>query len=278
MPDIATSLQRPRKRKGHPCLPAFLQWAAYFVCAVIAAIVGHSPAFLLLALPTVAPLYLLGENILRGYPQVDAEATRRLDRILIEVGGLDAFLVTVQDQRADPVSLRRGKRPRIIAETGFISGCSDELLRGIAALQHASLRCSRIDRRRWVATFAMFALVCVVAILIVVIAPYSYSVWAGIASVGVSTWLFGAIVSAYTWLPSAGAVFLEVDPLAARLVNDPFVVADAVAAIAAWRIASREDRSLPATIAYRLVQPVFPSWHEPERIARLRATANVQTD
>jgi hypothetical protein len=116
----------------------------------------------------------------------------------------------------------------------------------------------------------LIALVIRVAALAVTLAPRRAVIFAGFASAGLSLWLFGTAAAAWSRLRRAGAVYSEIDPAAVELVGDPVVIADALDAMAKWRIANRTRQPLASRIAHRLMQPVLPSQHERGRIARLR--------
>jgi hypothetical protein len=66
MPQAAVSVQPRPSRKDHPCIPLFINWTGYLVCAAIAAVLSGAPVFLLLGLPSVGFVSMLGENIARG--------------------------------------------------------------------------------------------------------------------------------------------------------------------------------------------------------------------
>jgi hypothetical protein len=102
--------------------------------------------------------------------------------------------------------------------------------------------------------------------------------FAGVASIGVSLWFFGATAAAWCRLPVARAMYSDIDPVAAELVGDPAVIAGALAAMANWRIANHQRRPILSRVAHRLVQPVLPSQHEKERIARLQGVPVIRTD
>jgi hypothetical protein len=140
----------PVGRQVHPCAGPLAFWTICFAFPVLVAILGKSPAWALLGIPSLAWMTLLGAKISRGLPTVGAAETQRLDQMLIEVGGVDAFGVVAQDQIDSPVALRRGSQPRVYAARDFVHAASDNILGGVAALQHAAWRirsCSDADVR-----------------------------------------------------------------------------------------------------------------------------------
>jgi hypothetical protein len=117
------------------------------------AVVARSAAWLLLAIPSLLFCYTLTASIARGRPTTSPELVQRLKQILTDVGASDDFAVIVQDQTASPCSFRRrrGRVPLLIASLAFVHDASDELLRGVAALQYAELRDAQLAKRatRW---------------------------------------------------------------------------------------------------------------------------------
>jgi hypothetical protein len=270
-----TSPDRP-ERALHPCAAPFVLWATYATLAVIVAVLAASPVWLLLAVPSLGWMFLLGAKLAAGHPTVGVQETGRLDQMLIDVGGVDAFGVCAQDQCDSPVVLRHGKQPLVFAAVDFVQAASDEVLRGVAALQHAALddpaRQRRLKQMRIIRPAVAFALTVPVAVILF---GNGYAVFFAVfATGGVSLWVVQIAYSAQSWssreLPNHHAI----DRVAARAAGTPDAVADALQAMDAWRRAHRQRRSLPARIAYLIITPITPSWHERERAAALRrATA-----
>jgi len=235
------------------------------------AILGKSPVWALLGIPSLGWMTLLGAAIMRGRPTVGTAETLRLDRMLIEVGGVDAFGVVATDQTNSPVIFRRGKQPRIYAATDFVHGASDDVLRGVAALQHAALADPLMQRRGKVLNIVRLVIGFTVALAAAAVAPAHTGPLAALATIGVSMWLPGAVLSARSRSKRAIADYEGLDHVAAQLARNPAAVADALLAMAAWRSARRKGHVLAENIAHRIITPVRPSWHEPERAAALAA-------
>jgi hypothetical protein len=215
-------------------------------------------------------MFVLGGRIARGYPTTDEEEQQRLKRILAETGP-EPLAVFVQDQTASPCELR-GSRPRtLIAALDFVRSSSDELLRGVAALQYASLRNPRVSRRRRVMRVLCPCAIFVVALLAASVAPRNGVLLAIFASIPLTFWLLGALVAAWSTLEAAGSVFADLDAAAAEIAGSTTAVIDALLAMEAWREADRAARPLVERVAYRLMQPVRPHAFTDSRVARLRA-------
>jgi hypothetical protein len=261
------------KRSFHPCTVTFLMWCAWAGCAVAAAAISHSALWLLLVLPALPTLYVLGSRIARGHPTTDLEAAQRLKQILAEVGGEQELAVMVQDQTASPCELRRGSHPRLIAALGFVKDSSDGVLRGVAALQHASLRTPQMNSRvrlvRVISLLAVFA----VAVLAAKTAPRTAAPFAVFATIPLTSWLTGVLLSAWSTLDAAGYILVGLDAMAVDLAGNATPVIDALVAMDAWREANRAARPPLEKAVYRCIQPVLPSVHTAARVTRLRALA-----
>ncbi len=248
-------------------------WGAWAGCALVTAAISHSVLWLLLLLPALPSLYVLGGRIARGYPTTDVEAAQRFKQILFEVGGEQELAVIVQDQTASPCELRRGDHPTLIAALGFVKASSDDVLRGVGALQYASLRTPQMNNRlRLVKAISLLATVAAAA-LAVVIAPRAAAPFAALASLALTQWLTGALLAAWSTLDAGGSVFVGMDAMAVELVGSATPVIDALVAMDAWREANRAAQSLVEKAVYRCAQPVLPSAHTTVRVTRLRALA-----
>src|SRR4051812_30100870 len=102
-----------RRRGMHPCAQPLAFWSLWFVLPLVVAGLTKSPAWILLCVPSLPSVTLLGARLVDGHPTVGIEETERLDQMLIEVGGVDAFGVVAQDQTDMPITLRRSARPLI---------------------------------------------------------------------------------------------------------------------------------------------------------------------
>jgi hypothetical protein len=269
---FASGITRAR-RKVHPCVIPFLSLCVWIACAAKTAAISGSALWLLLVLPSLPWLLILGGHIALGYPRTDAEELKRLIRSLDEFLGEQWLGVIVQNQTASPCALRRGRRPKLIAALGFVRSSSDGVLRGVAALQCASLRSPKmINRHRLVRVVSLLAIFAV-ALLAAGIAPKTAAVYAVFASIPLTMWLTGALVAAWSRLDSAGSVFVSLDAAAVELAGSASVVIDALLAMDAWREANRAARISVERAAYRCLQPITPSAHTTSRVARLRAQA-----
>jgi hypothetical protein len=239
-------------------------------CAAAAAALSHSALWLLLALPALPSILLFVNSIARGYPRTDDDAQQRLKQILAETGPEPLALI-VQDQTGSPCELRGNKPQTLIAALGFVKSSSDEVLRGVAALQYASLRSTQMNRRRRLMRVACPLGIFVVGLLAAMIAPRAAVLWAIFASIPLTLWLFGALVAAWSTLDSAGSVFAELDAVAAEIAGSRGAVIDALLAMDEWRETNRATRSSVEKIAYRCAQPVRPSAFTTSRVARLQA-------
>lgn len=267
---FAAGIGRAR-RKVHPCVVPFLSWCAWIGCAAATAATSRSAIWLLLVLPALPSLFILGGHIALGYPTTDVEVQRRFIQILDEILGEQRLGVIVQDQTASPCQLRRGHLPTLIAALGFVRSSSDEVLRGVAALQCASLWSPRMNNRhRLVRVVSLLAIV-VVALLAAQIAPKTAAPYAAFASIPLTMWLTGALLATWSRLDSAGSVFVSLDAAAVELAGSASVVIDALLAMDAWREANRAARISVERAAYRRIQPIMPSAHTTSRVARLGA-------
>jgi hypothetical protein len=260
----------------HPAFAPFVTWLGFVVSAVVAALLSGSPLWLLLGVPALGWATLLAGGLIRGDPTQDVEETQRLDRMLIEVGGEDAFAVSVQDQVDLPVVLRHRKQPAIYAAADFVRHASDDVLRGVAALQHAALRHqpaatgpTDLTIRRPV----VFVVVVGVAFVVGLISSETTGPAGAIAAAGFTLWLFTAISSARASVRRNPSAHPSVDAIAVQIAGDPRFVADALVALSAWLREERSRRSAIARIAHRIVVPIRPNLHEAERAAALRASA-----
>jgi hypothetical protein len=264
--ESTTAAARPDR---HPCLYPFAFWCLYFAAPIVVAAIARSPAWLLLSVPPLGWIVLLGGALKSGYPTVGVEETERLDRMLIDVGGVDAFGVVAQDHTDSPVLLRYTKRPTIIAASDFVRSASDDVLRGVAALQHAALSPGtgrRVKRVRAVGLLFVF----IVALIATILGPREAGPLLAFATLGFSLWLIGAVAAAWSRSRVEAAGYAVSDREAARLAGSAQLVAAALVEMHAWREARRGSRSGIARIAHRVILPVRPTWHELERAATLR--------
>ncbi len=263
----------------HPCVATFVWWCVWAGCAVAIAAIAHSALWLLLALPTLPTLCILGARIARGYPKTDPEALQRFMGVLAEVGdeiGDDQELaVIVQDQTPGPCELRRGSHPTLVAALGLVQSSSDEVLRGVAALQCASLVNTRMKNRIRVVKAISLLAIAVMAVLVASLAPRGVSPLAAFASIPLTLWLIGALLSAWSTLPAAGFVFVGLDAVAVELAGGAAPVIDALVAMEGWREANRAAQSPLEKAATRCAQPIRPSAFTTSRVTRLRSAQPV---
>lgn len=261
------------ERRVHPCIVPFVVWCAWVGCAVAAALISHSAPWLLLALPALPTLCLLASHIARGYPTTDVPARQRFIQILTEIGGEQPLTVIVQDQTASPCELRRGRHPTLIAALGLVKFSSDEVLRGLAALQYATLQSPRMKRRARLVRFITLFGIAAAAFLATAIAPKAAVLFAAFAGLPLVFWLTGALLAAWSRLDSAGAVFADLDRTAVESAGSATAVIDALLAMDAWREIAGDARTPVEAAAYRCAQPASASAHTASRVARLRARA-----
>jgi hypothetical protein len=259
----------PHRIYDHPCLGPFFMWSICLLIAVLLATAGKSPFWVLLGVPALPWMTIYGASIASGLPRVDVEQTVRLDRILIEVGGTDAFTVTAQYPTDSPVLLLRRERPRIYAAAGFVRDADAATLRGAAALQHAALTDPSTAKRLQFVNVCRVILMVGLALAAGAVAPAGKQIIAAIATVGVSQWIPGVILSARSSLKRTAADYRESDRTAARLAGDPRAVADALINMAAWRSQRRASRSPILRAAQRAITPILPCWHEAARASAL---------
>jgi hypothetical protein len=258
-------------RRVHPCVVPFLTSCVWIGCAAVTAAVSHSALWLLLVLPALPSLFILGGNIALGYPKTDAEAAQRFIHVLDEILGEQWLGVSVQEQTASPCVLQRGRRPKLIVALGLVRTSSDEVLRGVSALQCASLRSPRMNNRYRFARVAFLLAIVAVAFLAAHIAPRAAAPFAVFASIPLTTWLTGVLLAAWSNLDSAGSFFVSLDAAAVELAGGAAAVTDGLLAMDAWLKANRAARISVERAAYRCLQPIRPSAHTTSRVARLRA-------
>jgi hypothetical protein len=258
--------------REHPCYPGFLIWSANVVLAVILGTVAGSACWLLLALPSALFCMTFGRAVRLGLPEVRPDLAERFSRILVDVGGQDAFAVVVQDQTYSPCIARLGRRPTLIAATGFVEDASDEILRGVAAIQHSLLRARPLHRRRMWAKALYVLTIVVVGAGAAVLADRTHStsvVLAALASVGLSTWLSTAGFAAWSRSGPAASVLAETDRAAAALAGSSSCVADALSAMSSWRSTYWASCPNSVKLLTRCLQPLPSEMHEAERARRL---------
>jgi hypothetical protein len=181
--------------------------------------------------------------------------------------------VVVQDQTASPCELRGSRARTLIAALGFVKSSSDEVLRGVAALQYASLRSPQMNSRRRLIRIGCPLAIFVVALLVARIAPRTAVLFAIFATIPLTLWLIGALLAAWSTLDAAGSVFADLDAAAAEIAGGRAPVIDALLAMDDWREANRAARPLVEKVAYRCIQPVRPRAFTTSRVARLRGQA-----
>ena len=261
-----------RPGQPNPCTTPFVIWLAVAVCSVAAALRSKQPEWALLAVPALGWMTLLAASMFRGFPWYSPGQTRRFDRILIEVGGRDAFTVAARDQLDVPIMLQRAERPRLFAAIDFLEAIDDEVLRGVAALHIAMLNDSGWDRRANVIRAVRLLVGLVLTAAAAFIAPNDARVFAVVAAVGLSMWIAGVALALRSRSPRfAVGVFEASDRGAVDLLDDPALVGAALTAMHSWRAHHRATRPAVLRLAQRIITPVRPSWHEAERAKRLAA-------
>jgi len=263
---------RWRQWREHPCYPAFLCWGANVAVAVIVGTTAGSMGWLLLALPSALFCVAFGRTMISGSPNVRTDLAERFNRILVDVAGTDAFALVVQDQTNSPCVFRR-RRPTMIAAAGFVQGASDEILRGVAAIQHALLRDELMRKRTKRNNALQLLVIIVVGAGAAALAHRTHStsvVGAALASVGLSTWIGTAGFAAWSRTEHAAALFNEADRAAVTLAGNSQYVIDALSAMNAWRTAYRANCPSSVQLLTRCMQPLPADWHEADRAERLR--------
>jgi len=263
-----------RRRRIHPCVSPLIVWAAFVASAVIVSVSSGSPAWLILAIPSVLFCYTFAAKIASGYPETSRDQAERFDRLLVEVGGLDAFKVVVQDQTSSPCMLFRRREPLVIGAIDFVQSAGDELLRGVAAVMHAELRDPQIvksaTKRRTIVILVFVA----TGIVLGAAAPAGNAVFGSVAVSGFVFWLVLVGVAAWSRAGRAGRRYGDVDIVAVSLAGDAAVVAEALLAMSAWRATYRAGRSRVARIVDRCLVPLPEDRHEADRAQRLLSPAD----
>lgn len=155
----------------------------------------------------------------------------------------------------------------------FVRSVSDDVLRGVAALECASLRSRRLINRNRLFKLTYWAAVAAVAVCAAAIAPERASAYVVFASIPLSTWLLGALATAWSTLDAAGSAFTVPDAVAAELAGGEAPVIDALLAMESWLEATRASRPWIERVAHRCATPILPSAHTESRVALLRAQA-----
>ena len=264
---------RWRQWRKHPCYPAFLCWGMNVAIAVIVGTAAGSPEWLPLALPSALFCFAFGQSVISGSPNLRADLAERLNRTLVDVAGAAAFAVVVQDQTNSPCVFRRRRRPTLIAAAEFVEGASDEILRGVAAIQHALLGDELIRKRTKGSNALQLLVIIVVGASAAALAHRTHStsvVGAALASVGLSTWISTAGFAAWSRTEHAAALYHEADRAAVTLAGNPQYVIDALSAMNVWRTAYRANCPSSVRLLTRCLQPLPADWHEVARAQHLR--------
>jgi len=262
------------QRRLRPYAQPFAIWTVFLVLPIVVALGSGSLLWLVLAIPSLSWMVLLGGRLLPGRLYRDWDETLRFDQILIDVGGVDAFGVSVQTGTDMPVVLhRRGPRPAVYAGISFVKPASDQTLRGVAALMHAALADADLNKRVDDMEIARVIVVLVVAALAGLLAPSQLAVLAAVSSVGFSGWLTNAAAIVWSRFRERAGRYAASDLEAARLVGDQLIVADALVAMSEWLETHRRQRSILARVAHRIINPVRPMPYQTERALVLRKSA-----
>jgi hypothetical protein len=266
VPDLQTALAR-----RHPCLPCLLGWIALLSLPIAAAVVSDTPALLVFAVPPLVWVALLGSAVAEGRPEHSLADGQRLDAMLKEVGGFDAFLVGARDDLDWPVH-RRGHI--VIGATDFLRHASDEVLRGVAALQHAVP--TRPCKTRWLdgTTVVLWVSLFGSGMVATAMAHGAAGPLPAFSPLGFCLWLIVAGRAAWLALKIRPETYARQDRRAAELAGDPRHVADALLAMRTWR--RMRDKQVPVLVRWcrALLQPIAPGDYELERAGALSKQAN----
>ena len=244
-------------------------WCVYLIAALNVAVYGPLWLGILLGLPALLYAVILAGSIFQGVPTTSRSLNRLLVDTLIDVGGEDVFAVVVQDQAPFPIALRRRRqRPVVIAAIDFLTGASDEILRGVAALQHAEFRDPQMTRLSHIGRALPLITGAGVAAGAWVFTTGTQQLAAIIASVALSTWLSAVLRNAML-RPGAAQRLHHSDLAAAALLGSHAPVVEALQAAASWRARYQENLSRLDKFLLRCIQPIAPHFNESQRALNL---------